>query len=525
MTRRSFEPPIAGLSSGLKSDDIRGFGDMLNDSLTNLYNDPAIDSRESHLFFRCASILGSDDPDGVLSQLGKVRALLDESINQVTTDENPAAAGRDQAAWWHNLPIDATQCHLMALVLHKLALETQTADAAAEDPAKPHADAEAVWQQSEAAYTGAIQKYELQRQDPVARSLWALCIADLARMHLDRGNAEEARPWLMEATGSTAAKNLPPFHIYLLLIYAEADQQQAAWPAVRDHLQEAEELADQSALPASHPLRAAILQHQAWLAMDMNLPDQAKDYFQRANKIQQQHVERDPRAKVFQYHNRHGLAVSAAMKGIDEDGQHSPADREKATREALQLFDEVVNDMATDLEDPFVVGKHRQNLLDRALNSLGRQADCLFFGLPHEYGKAAEKYDAAFHFARDQGMDQRRNAEAITLLLYKGALARALAGDHSQARAKLMEADRAYDALASSGKSNLNLVKQIAEAGVNWTATADPLSQVRLEVKRLVARRQADGPKLQRDQRQPLAILLEHNADKSGLAELAGLKR
>ncbi len=39
---RSYEPPVARLTKGLWSDDVRDFGDVLKGSITDLYNDPAI---------------------------------------------------------------------------------------------------------------------------------------------------------------------------------------------------------------------------------------------------------------------------------------------------------------------------------------------------------------------------------------------------------------------------------------------------------------------------------------------------
>jgi serine/threonine protein kinase len=331
----------------------------------------------------------------------------------------------------------AADLHTRALLQHRIAvLRNNGADG--EDAKK--------------SYDNALDAYSVEKESAL---LQLLCLADSAGLDADvRGDAKEAKQRMDKAL---SAESLPVlFHASTLAARGTAAAALAGNASeYEDHFfgHARKILSDATAVDANHPLAAYIAERYAWSLMDQWKVDEAGRQFQAAYHIRVTNKEaKNPFAKIFVLHDRHGTAMAARYRGNLDS--------------ARRVYKGVVDDVRMALDDARQHGTVAQrsyvhDLHERLSNSLERWADCELYSGAASDGRvnlplAAENYGAAFKSA-DVWSD-------AVVMGCKQAIVLALNGKEKTAREIVRVLDADQRQMLETSKERVILVRQVLDA-------------------------------------------------------------
>jgi tetratricopeptide (TPR) repeat protein len=435
----------------------------------------------------------SGSPGADSKQLGNVRDLL---LKKCRT-------GGDKAGQPELDKLSAADCHLFAVVLHRMARSSNVGGVSTPSDSKS-ARAEAaprksvglaqssdrpddpsvmarlsLWKNAKSAYELALKKYDRDGD----QTMMAACFADLAVMYSEQGDDAAAVDNFRLAQTSLPEGKSPLFETFVLCGQANSNCQLSKHNAAHECLKRAEETATE--LPPDHPLRAYVWECMAWYYMDRDYMDAAArrnavTYFEKAKAIREDNAKRDPRASRDIFHDRHGAALALQYRGVFE---HEAA----ALNDSKQRFTEILKELTEQLADPQkiyerdpeqITPQMRNDLVQRKINALEREADGYLFGSPREFKTAAEHYLDACKFIKSEGLDRNLKSSTVVSLLFKRAMALAFAGDLVAAGQCKAEADELFSSLKDENKP-LAFVRTVASSAIDRVNHRQTAEQIR----------------------------------------------
>ncbi len=293
----------------------------------------------------------------------------------------------------------ATNRHLRALLLHKLALHQP----------KPGKDAEGKsrfdknWDLAEQEYLAALALYPWYEIE-----LSAVCHADLARLLNSREKLLQAISQFQTARSlvqdnSQTATPIQYFVVDCLTKEADAYRKDGSWAKAGDALLHATRLAQDRRWVAH------VQERRGWYLMDRWKVQEARNCFREAIRLRADHRpqhELDPQAQLLIFHDRHGIAMAERYLGNVEA--------------AAGEYEQIIHELQQSLD--------RDEYEGRLLNTLERRADCELYGRPRG-GDAVKWLKTALDRADEFEILEERNWRRLTQLMYKLSLANILAGE------------------------------------------------------------------------------------------------
>ena len=325
---------LQALNAQLKSGDAEAASETLRTLATSFF---AADNVENNSILK-----GLDDndksPDEMLQKLAEVRDVLVARGDVRVRDNKDAQANATilPPATEAAERLSATDCHLLAVVLHKLARHggQSPADEAnqAQSPAVSRDD---LWREAEQVYQRALAKYDA-TDDAAMASLAPLCRADLGELYSDRGDFSTSA----DEFDNARVRVTSPHH----LIYALCSE--AGARAAVNQIFTARELLEQAAhqanrLAETDPLRGYVLERTAWFYMDCWDPDKAEEYFDRAIQARSQKARPGTDAQRLLFHDQHGKAMVLQYRK-----------REPDTHEARRDFTALLSALDEEMREP-----------------------------------------------------------------------------------------------------------------------------------------------------------------------------
>ena len=404
---------------------------------------------------------GLDDndksPDEMLQKLAEVRDVLVARGDVRVRDNKDAQANATilPPATEAAERLSATDCHLLAVVLHKLARHggQSPADEAnqAQSPAVSRDD---LWREAEQVYQRALAKYDA-TDDAAMASLAPLCRADLGELYSDRGDFSTSAD---EFDNARVRVTSPHHLIYALCSEAGARAAVNQIFTVRELLEQAAHQANR--LAETDPLRGYVLERTAWFYMDCWDPDKAEEYFDRAIQARSQKARPGTDAQRLLFHDQHGKAMVLQYRK-----------REPDTHEARCDFTALLSALDEEMRETFTKQKPRRAIINRKLNTMVREADCYLFNDPQDARRAAELYAKAAEFIREHAASID-DAAGLPSVLFLQSLALSVAGDSASAAQLFGEGEAAWKPLAAGERSATSCCDASPDL---WLAARAPL--------------------------------------------------
>jgi serine/threonine protein kinase/class 3 adenylate cyclase len=371
-----------------------------------------------------AEALASPNPDVPYSQLREAArqasSLLTEAQREVLSlleSDEISAAGLEEsqrlASQIAEGPLaSAEDIHLAAVLEQQLA------------PAKFTAE------RIEKSFKRALDRYR--HEGPSGE---AACQADFGLWLAGRRRSEAAE----KSFNVVLAAGPPAARIAALVAVASIHREQGAWSNATAVLNEARRAAD-DALAGLHPLSALVIERQAWTAMDQWHVEEARSLFCEAIVLRRKLAEKlvDPpqtesavrlakvRNEIGLLHDDHGQAMTLRYSGNVSAAQ---AAYEKLRDEAIPQR------QRAHASDPRYV---REKFHERLINTLERLGDTWLYRVDRPAAKQFERACDLWEMALEDSGKLLGVQPALEARLHaKTALARALAGDRTAARAAI----------------------------------------------------------------------------------------
>ena len=392
-------------------------------------------------------------------------AALQEAFNSFDAVTSPKENNSKET-------VSATTLHTRALLLHRLAMIKSD---------------KALAEAAEEAYLAAITAYEREasavsvtkkdapdsssssiEKDPTSLKLRIFCQADLAVFYPGAtGRFDKSLETFQTlTTGNREIRHLYSdlFRIALLASYGDiamsaGQYKDEVFDWARSRIGNNPQLAHRT-----HPLAAHVEERSAWSLIDQWKIDQSAKHFREALRMRETNFKEtggeaggNTLARIYIFHNRHGLAMTLRYQGKPE----------QAMEEYEKVFREVDHEIARiDALPPDRIFAgfplYRDHLLERGSNARERYADCLLYSGAASnlqgmaaLGRAATAYEKAWELA---GSDNVRHVMACKL-----SIIRSLQGRCTEAASVLQRIDEENcERLGSAQRGDL--VRLVAES-------------------------------------------------------------
>ncbi|MCH8828893.1 MAG: caspase family protein, partial [Planctomycetes bacterium] len=292
---------------------------------------------------------------------------------------------------------------------------------------------------------------QLEKDSRRAPGRYALCLNDYGRWLASEGKPRQACAQFELARDAIADVSAAPlFHITAWCLDADSRRKLGEWSRAEKSLQTAQEMVKKH-LEESHPLAAHIHRRFAWMYMDQWRLSEAKRNFEAANRVgllpAKGKIEDLPfQARVFVYHNFHGLAMCSRYSG--------------KLSAAINTYEKLEQDISHEIEAS-TVPSERQALQSRRENTMQRLADCYLFSSPSQARTATDIYKQSYRLS---GEFPRSQQQAVRpKLLCKSAIALVLRGGMTAEATADLERLKTMK-LAESRLKAVSMYRQIAEA-------------------------------------------------------------
>lgn len=362
----------------------------------------------------------------------------------------------------HQSKLQATDVHLLAILLHHLGLQVE----------------------AEHAYEAALRAYEDEREVAKKggnRALQALCHADFGYFELlVRVNGLNAAKHFRKAWALFGTVAPPPFQVFLLCQEADAWQRLGQWGEADKRLKMAVNIVQGMGTESS--LKAHVFSRQGWAYMERWEFLKATAAFEESDQILapstgEEHP--DPSAMLALCHNLHGLAMARRFLG-------DPAGAAENYRTLLnEHLSKLSRMLRTNTELTDVAADFRNRVTMRWLNTMERLADCNLFADPDQRDLSEGIDDLRRALRYCHALPFNRRKEQQVSLLYKTALALSLKSslqDGSLAEAYCQEASELLGRPDSTQAKPLDFYRQLTPAIVALFQASD--ARGTLETKR-----------------------------------------
>lgn len=500
----SGEAELTALTTNINATSAESLRQLRN-SLKTWSSAPPLGDYAIHpdlLPFESLAALLEDEPrnnKSHLKQLDKVIEALVSPRGGPTAPITTASATEAIEA------LGASDCHLLAVVLHKKATLSPTT-AGPEELGREQAFALA-----EQAYQSALKKYSAS-----SNQLAILCQSDLGAMYFDRGDNDSlAKAKVRFRLVGHAENSSPLSRVYGLCRYAGACAQlKEDEETVLAALSEAERIA-RNELPKDHPLFAFVFDCKGWAAMDYLHYDRAEEYFPTAAAIRGRIGQDNSEATI---HDRHGAALAHQYRAIFSGAELSDSQRRRHLAESHGEFDKVIEKSAKLIEDADsangnVSAQQRLNRFERHRNALDRDADGYLFG-DHNYAQAQTIYGNCLDFLKKHHLDDGPKAAEASATRTKLAMAQALLENVAAARVILDQVDaspitKTNDSLVFASMIARSLCDLLAAKGkVTPEIRAAVVTKLAAQYAKKMKDQGRDTPGLLRDEQLALNLLL-----------------